>query len=105
MVSLARYPMLRPELRASLERGEQKIIALSSRQARVVEEGTRLIDTGEDHAYVYRLREGWVSRARTLSDGREQCILIFLPGDLFAVKSMFVRRHPDAVKVLARSVV
>src|ERR1700730_1427214 len=34
-------------------------------------------------------------------DGRNQFILIFLPGDLFAVKSMFVKRHPDSVQAIS----
>jgi CRP/FNR family transcriptional regulator, anaerobic regulatory protein len=34
---------------------------------------------------------------RLLPDGRNQFILIYLPGDLFAVKSMFWTRHTDAV--------
>lgn len=41
---------------------------------------------------------------RQLEDGRSQFILIFLPGDLFAVKSMFVTRHPDAVQTLSDAV-
>jgi CRP-like cAMP-binding protein len=36
-----------------------------------------------------------------LSDGRNQFILIFLPGDLFAVKSMFLTCHVDSVKTLS----
>jgi CRP-like cAMP-binding protein len=39
-----------------------------------------------------------------LADGRNQFILIFLPGDLFAVKSMFVIRHTDAVQAISESV-
>ena len=42
---------------------------------------------------------------RTLKDGRSQFILIFLPGDLFAVKSMFVTVHPDTVEVLSDAVI
>jgi CRP-like cAMP-binding protein len=41
---------------------------------------------------------------RTLPDGRSQFVLIFLPGDLFAVKSMFVTRHSDDVVVLSDAV-
>jgi CRP/FNR family transcriptional regulator len=101
---MSEYPMLRPELHASLERGESKIIGLMKPNTQVAAAGQILIEAGGDHPYVYRLREGWACRTRRLSDGREQCILIFLPGDLFAVKSLFVNRHPDAVQVLTRSV-
>jgi CRP-like cAMP-binding protein len=51
------------------------------------------------------LVEGWACRSRALPDGRKQFILIFLPGDLFAVKSMFVTRHPDEVATLSKCVV
>jgi CRP-like cAMP-binding protein len=72
---------------------------------RNVSAGSTLIDADSSHDYVYRLRKGWVARVRTLEDGRAQFILIFLPGDLFAVKSMFVTHHPDAVHVLSDAVV
>jgi CRP-like cAMP-binding protein len=45
--------------------------------------------------------EGWAGRVRALADGRDQYILIFMPSDLFAVKSMFVERHPDDVRTLS----
>ncbi len=45
--------------------------------------------------------DGWACRVRSLPDGRDQCILIFMPGDLFAVKSMFIERHPDDVRTLS----
>jgi len=49
--------------------------------------------------------QGWTGRVRTLPDGRNQYILIFLPTDLFAVKSMFVNRHPDSIVTLSDAVV
>jgi CRP-like cAMP-binding protein len=101
---MTRYALLRPELHASLERGEARIIALMRPNTQVAAAGQVLIEANTDHPYVYRLREGWACRTRRLSDGREQCILIFLPGDLFAMKSIFVNRHPDAVQVLSRSI-
>jgi CRP-like cAMP-binding protein len=60
-----------------------------------------LIGERSSHDYIYRLREGWAGRSRLLEDGRNQFILIFLPGDLFAVKSMFVSRHVDSVRALS----
>ena len=54
---------------------------------------------------MYRLRSGWACRNRAIADGREQIILIFVPGDVFAVKSLFLTRHPDSVQTLSAAVV
>lgn len=105
MPDSARFALHRPELSESLDRGEQKILRLLHGSARPLAANTVLIEPNQSHPYVYRLVSGWVYRTRTLPDGRDQCILIFLPGDLFAVKSMFVERHPDHVRTLSRCVV
>ena len=105
MSDSARFALHRPELHESLLRGEEKIIALMQGGASSLRAGHELIPIGTDHQYVYRLVEGWACRTRQISDGRDQTILLFLPGDLFAVKSMFVTRHPDSVRVLTQSVV
>ena len=96
----------RPELTDKFDRGEEKVRRLMSMgSTRSLRAGETLISEGEEHDFVYRLRKGWAGRARTLPDGRTQYILIFLPGDLFAVKSMFVRQHPDAIEALSDAVV
>ena len=104
MSDSARYALHRPELLPSLLAGEKKIAALMNGSARDYRANQLLIEANTEHAYVYRLLTGWASRTRALNDGRDQCILIFLPGDLFAVKSMFVARHPDTVRILSASV-
>lgn len=104
MPDAARFALHRPELLESLLAGEQKIAALLRGSSHDYRANQLLIETNSDHPYVYRLLQGWASRTRTLQDGRDQCILIFLPGDLFAVKSMFVARHPDTVRILSASV-
>jgi CRP/FNR family transcriptional regulator len=103
MGSSERFSLLRAELRDSLVQGEAKVAALMRGRGVSVSPGDVLIQEGTEHPFVYRLIEGWACRTRNLGDGRQQCILIFLPGDLFAVKSMFVNRHPDAVCVLSRA--
>ena len=105
MTDSARYALHRPELGPSLAAGEQKIRALLEGSAENYREDRILIEAGTDHPYVYRMIKGWAGRTRTLPDGRIQCILMFLPGDLFAVKSMFVMKHPDEVRVLADSLI
>jgi CRP-like cAMP-binding protein len=67
--------------------------------------GHQLIRGGTEHEYIYRLRSGWACRNRAIADGRDQIILIFVPGDLFAVKSLFLTRHPDSVQLLSAAVV
>ncbi|RYZ14682.1 MAG: Crp/Fnr family transcriptional regulator [Alphaproteobacteria bacterium] len=104
MTDSAGFALHRPELRDRLQRGEDKIKALMARTVRRFGAGETLIPANTEHDYVYRVREGWAGRIRHLEDGRSQYILIFLPGDLFAVKSMFVSRHPDAVVTLSNAV-
>jgi hypothetical protein len=67
----ARFALHRPEFLEALMRGEEKIAAITQGGTFKLGAGATLIQGG----------------ARTLADGRNQFILIFLPGDLFAVKS------------------
>jgi CRP-like cAMP-binding protein len=104
MSDSAGFALHRPELEEPLKRGEEKILAMMSKSIRRCGANETLINPNTEHDYVYRVRKGWVGRMRQLEDGRSQFILIFLPGDLFAVKSMFVMRHPDAVVTLSEGV-
>ncbi len=99
------FAIHRPEITDSLRRGDERIAGLMAGRARTLAAGTVLIEPDARHDFVYRVRQGWVGRVRTLSDGRSQFILIFLPGDLFAVQSMFVTRHSDSVQALSDCVV
>jgi CRP/FNR family transcriptional regulator, anaerobic regulatory protein len=101
MADSARYALHRPELTESLDAGDQKLGRAFSGSARRHRANELLIKANCDHPYVYRMVDGWACRVRSLPDGRDQCILIFMPGDLFAVKSMFVERHPDDVRTLS----
>jgi CRP/FNR family transcriptional regulator len=103
--SAERFALHRPELLPALQRGERKIIQLMSNDRRPLPGGRTLVEGDAEHPYVYRLAQGWAARVRTLPDGRSQYILIFLPGDLFAVKSMYVNRHPDSIVTLSDAVV
>ena len=101
----ARFALHRPEFLEALMRGEAKIAAITQGSTLKLRAGATLIQGGAEHPYIYRLVSGWVCRTRTLADGRNQYILIFLPGDLFAVKSMFISRHPDSVRAISDVVV
>jgi CRP/FNR family transcriptional regulator len=101
MSDSARFALHRPEFLGALVQGEDKIAALTRGSEHRVPGGQTLIPAGIEHQFVYRLLHGWAGRARVLPDGRTQFILVFLPGDLFAVKSMFITRHTDAVLALS----
>jgi CRP/FNR family transcriptional regulator, anaerobic regulatory protein len=105
MVNAARFMLHRPEQIGSLVRGDEKLSDLMQGSVHSLPAGRVLVQADSDHEYVYRLRSGWVCRNRAIADGRDQFILIFLPGDLFAVKSLFVTRHPDRVETLSNVVV
>src|ERR1700690_2516440 len=97
MSDSARFALHRPEFLGALMRGEDKIAALGRESSITVPARATLVQANTDHQFVYRLLNGWAGRTRLLPDGRNQFILIFLPGDLFAVKSMFVTHQPDSV--------
>jgi CRP/FNR family transcriptional regulator len=103
----ARFAHHRAELEKSLFAGEDKMQELMRDAGLLLElpAGSLLIRAGTDHEFVYRLISGWVCRSRSLSDGRDQLILVFLPGELFAIKSMFTSCHFDEVRTLSDSVV
>jgi CRP/FNR family transcriptional regulator, anaerobic regulatory protein len=105
MSDSAQFALHRPELTQSLVAGEQKIAELLRGSARRYRAHHVLIEANTSHPNVYRLLDGWACRVRAIADGRDQCILIFLPGDLFAVKSMFVARHPDSVRTVSEAVI
>jgi len=98
-VGLAREPLI-----PSLRRGEAKLSVLLTETVQL-RAGEKLIAARTQHDFVYRVRSGWLCRVRDSADGREQIILSFLPGDLFAVKSMFLVTHPDSVVALSDCVV
>jgi CRP/FNR family transcriptional regulator len=101
VVNPSRFPLHRDEFLPQLERGEQKIVQLMRGTSFERSAGRSLIEGGTDHPYIYRLLRGWAGRARMLPDGRNQFILIFLPNDLFGIKSMFVNRHSDSVRAIS----
>jgi CRP/FNR family transcriptional regulator len=104
MMNSSKFALHRPEFLDALVRGEDKIASVMRGSAFKLSAGATLIEGGTEHTFVYRLVSGWVCRTRLLADGRNQFILIFLPGDLFGVKSMFVKRHPDSVQAISNVV-
>jgi CRP/FNR family transcriptional regulator, anaerobic regulatory protein len=96
-----RFPLHRPELLENLQRGEAALTKAMAPNAKAFGRGAKIIEEGEPHSYVYWLRTGWVARTRQLPDERNQIIAVFLPGDFFGVKSIFLARQPDALEALS----
>jgi CRP/FNR family transcriptional regulator, anaerobic regulatory protein len=95
-----RFVLHRPELFDALRRGSEKIAQLMAPNVRTFAAGETIIAQATSHNLVYCVLKGWAGRLRTLPDGRTQMIMVFLPGDLFAVKSMFLAEHGDAIEAL-----
>jgi CRP/FNR family transcriptional regulator, anaerobic regulatory protein len=104
MESGTRFSFHRSQFRGALLRGEDKIAALMSGSSTKHGAGTTLVEDAE-HIFVYRMIHGWASQTRRLADGRAQSILLFLPGDLFALKSMFLLRNAHTIEFLSDAVV
>jgi len=105
MNDVVRFAHHRAHLEESLVRGEARLKDLMRGSQQSVAAGKILIRAGTDHEFVYRLVSGWACRTRGIADGRDQIILVFLPGELFAIKSMFVSCHFDDVKILCDGVI
>jgi CRP-like cAMP-binding protein len=91
------FPLHRPELLETLRRGDRLLTEAMSQDRKRFRKGDEIIRAGERSDTIYRLEAGWVCRSRVLDDGRRSIILVFLPGDLFGVKSMLLTEQPDAL--------
>jgi CRP/FNR family transcriptional regulator, anaerobic regulatory protein len=97
----AKFPLHRPELLEDLQRGESALRRAMAPNARAFRPADEIISEGDLHGYVYWLRTGWVARMRRTPDQRTQIITVFLPGDFFGVKAIFLVRQPDAIEALS----
>lgn len=59
----------------------------------------------EAHEFVYAVDTGWLARSRTISDGRHQIMVIFLPGEFCGIKTIFMTHQPDAIEALTTATV
>jgi CRP/FNR family transcriptional regulator, anaerobic regulatory protein len=92
--------LTRPEIEALLRRGKRELQAAMSPTPRVLRRGEILVEMGTPHEFVYSVESGWLSRSRTIEDGRRQIIVIFLPGELCAIKTIFMTHQPDCIEAL-----
>lgn len=93
------YALRRPEVADDLRAGDAKLRALMA-AARSFPAGSTVIAPEEEHGYIYRLHSGWCARLRVLADGRAQMLGVLLPGDLFGVEAMLMKRQPDGIVAL-----
>jgi len=92
--------LTRPEMHSLLTRGCAALLAAMSPTAQVLQRGEILVQMGEPHEFIYAIETGWLSRSRTLPDGRRQIIVLFLPGEICGIKTIFMTRQPDAIEAL-----
>ncbi|MBV9827290.1 MAG: Crp/Fnr family transcriptional regulator [Alphaproteobacteria bacterium] len=95
------FPPPRPQIQDRLEAGDVTLGRIMPARSRRMKAHEVLIKAGEPHGEIYRLTSGWLARSRTLSDGRQQIIMVFLPGDLLGLKTMLFDRQPDSIQCLA----
>lgn len=70
-----------------------------------LQRGDILVPMGEPHEFVYVVESGWLCRSRTIPDGRRQIIVIFLPGEVCGIKTIFMTHQPDAIEALTPAAV
>jgi CRP/FNR family transcriptional regulator, anaerobic regulatory protein len=99
------FPPPREQIQDRLEAGDSALGRIMPTRMHTLAAREILIPTGKPHSSIYRLKSGWLSRSRTLSDGRQQIIMVFLPGDLLGLKTMLIERQPDSVQCLGRATV
>jgi CRP/FNR family transcriptional regulator len=92
--------IVRPELKGLLQRGKTDLLAAMTPIPQVLERGEILVQMEEPHEFVYAIESGWLCRSRTIPDGRRQIIVIFLPGEICGIKTIFMRFQPDAIEAL-----
>ena len=97
--------IVRPELKELLQRGKTDLMAAMSPIPRVLQRGDILVQMEEEHEFVYAVESGWLCRSRTIPDGRRQIIVIFLPGEICGIKTIFMRFQPDAIEALTPAAV
>jgi CRP-like cAMP-binding protein len=98
--NLPEASLTRPEMRSLLQRGKSELLNAMSATPQVLQRGEILVQMDEPHEFIYAIETGWLSRSRTLPDGRRQIIVLFLPGEICGIKTIFMTRQPDAIEAL-----
>jgi CRP/FNR family transcriptional regulator, anaerobic regulatory protein len=98
--SLSEASLTRPEIKNLLRRGKAELLAAMSPTPQVLQRGDILVQMEEPHEFIYAIESGWLSRSRTLPDGRRQIIVLFLPSEVCGIKTIFMTHQPDAIEAL-----
>jgi CRP/FNR family transcriptional regulator len=98
--SLSEASLTRPEMQSLLRHGKAELLAAMSPTPQVLERGDILVQMEEPHEFLYVIETGWLSRSRTLPDGRRQIIVLFLPSEICGIKTIFMTHQPDAIEAL-----
>jgi CRP/FNR family transcriptional regulator len=93
------FPLHRPELHRLLTTGDAALTNAMG-TPRVFNAGMTIIAQGAASDLVYRVHSGWAARMRIVDGGERQMIVVYLPHDLAGIKSMLLRRQPDAIECL-----
>lgn len=94
------FPLRRAELEPKLKAGDGRFQQLLDERSIRIDARRPVVPVGQDQQFVYRLRSGWAARLRYLRDGRSQISGILLPGDLVAVRAIFLDAQPDEIATL-----
>ena len=98
--TLSEASLTRPEIQSLLQRGKSELLAAMSPTPQPFQRGDILVQMEEPHEFIYTIDSGWLSRCRTLPDGRRQIIVLFLPGEICGIKTIFMTQQPDAIEAL-----
>lgn len=97
---LSEASLTRPEIKSLLQRGRAELLGAMSPTPQSFQRGDILVQMEEPHEFIYAIESGWMSRSRTISDGRRQIIVLFLPGEICGIKTIFMTHQPDAIEAL-----
>lgn len=89
------FPMRRPDLTEGLEQGDARLAAVMAPTVQTFPARKAIIGAGPRSRSIYRIRSGWCARVRYLPDGQGQILAILLPGDFFAIETLFQTCHMD----------
>lgn len=99
------FPLPRDDVAGLLQSGDDALRQVMQASVRQFSKDKVVVQAEKPEETVYRLVSGSMARLRLLEDGRRQIISIFTPGDLLAVKAMFLPRQPDSIVCLSDSTV
>jgi CRP/FNR family transcriptional regulator len=94
------YPLHRPQIYDRLCRGDVLINEAMRDGSATLHRGQRIVGSEGERGTIYRVRTGWLARARSMSDGRQQIVSVRLPGDLIGVRRLLVTTPTTSLECL-----